>query len=76
MAYISEYAYIKNTEELNEKLSALRMDLLATFDVEKTQAILVSFDRFIVLAFRGTEREDIAIDVYYSHMIFSLKKPK
>lgn len=51
---------------LESSLNSLRLELSATFDRGGTQAILVSADSFIVLAFRGTEAmsiRDIKSDV-------------
>ena len=44
---------------LEESLNSLRLELSATFDRGGTQAILVSGESFIALAFRGTEAMSI-----------------
>ena len=71
MACLSELAYVKfnplfETNDHNQKkgqlgkeLTALEMKLEATFDNDGTQAILVSNNKFIALAFRGTEANSI-----------------
>lgn len=46
-------------KKLVKKLSTLKVKLIETFDVEDTQAILVSNNKFIALAFRGTETTSI-----------------
>ncbi len=46
-------------KKLVKELGLLGLELLETFDSNGTQAILVSFDKFIVLAFRGTEAKSI-----------------
>ncbi len=46
-------------EKLESELNTLGMKLLKTFDEDGTQAILCSFNNYIVLAFRGTEAESI-----------------
>lgn len=53
------YDHDKEKEKLEEELSTLKMELLETFDEDGTQAILVSFQNLIVLAFRGTEATSI-----------------
>jgi len=53
------YDHHKEQEKLEAELGTLRMKLLKTFDSNGTQAILVSNDRFMVLAFRGTEATSI-----------------
>jgi predicted lipase len=53
------YDHQKEKEKLETELSLLRMKLLEPFDKNGTQAILISNDRFIVLAFRGTEAMSI-----------------
>jgi len=53
------YDHHKEKEKLESGVSTLRMKLLETFDSNGTQAILVSNDMFIVLAFRGTEATSI-----------------
>lgn len=65
---IDSVAYDPDEERgiLEDSLDSLRLELSATFDRGGTQAILVSADRFIVLAFRGTEAmsiRDIKSDV-------------
>lgn len=45
----------KEKEALISELDILQMKLLETFDHNGTQAILVSFGKFLVLGFRGTE---------------------
>ncbi|NOX43230.1 MAG: lipase family protein [Gammaproteobacteria bacterium] len=53
------YDHNKEKETLKTELSTLKMGLIETFDISGTQAILVSFNNFIVLAFRGTESTSI-----------------
>ena len=53
------YDHNKEKETLETELSTLKMELIKTFDTNGTQAILVSFKNFIVLAFRGTEATSI-----------------
>lgn len=53
------YDHHKEKEKLEAESSILRMKLLETYDSNGTQAILLSNDRFIVLAFRGTEATSI-----------------
>lgn len=53
------YDHNKEKEILEADLSTLKMELIKTFDTNGTQAILVSFDGFIVLSFRGTEATSI-----------------
>ncbi len=60
------YDHDKEKEILESELNTLRMKLVKTFDTNGTQAILVSFDKFVVLAFRGTEStslKDIKSDI-------------
>ncbi len=45
--------------KLEEELATLKLQLEETFDNDGTQAILVSSEKFITLAFRGTEKESI-----------------
>ncbi len=51
----------KEKSQLTKELNLLKFQLVATFDCSGTQAILVSQDqdKFIVLAFRGTEAMSI-----------------
>ncbi len=61
-------AYDSNEEKqkLETELSTLNLELLETFNQDGTQAILVSNDSFIALAFRGTEAtstKDIKTDL-------------
>ena len=65
---IDSVAYDAGEERgiLEDSLNSLRLELSATFDRDGTQAILVSADSFIALAFRGTEAmsiRDIKSDV-------------
>ena len=65
---IDTIAYDHDVERrrLKRKLATLRLKLVGTFDCSGTQAILVSNDKFIALAFRGTEAsslEDIKTDL-------------
>jgi len=53
------YDHNKEKEKLINELSIVKMKLLKPFDENGTQAILVSFSNFIVLAFRGTEADSI-----------------
>ena len=53
------YDHEKEKEKLEAELDTLRVRLLDTFDSGGTQAILATDDRFIVLAFRGTEATSI-----------------
>jgi triacylglycerol lipase len=53
------YDHQSEIEKLNSSLSALNAELVTTFDANGTQAILVSTDKFIALAFRGTEATSI-----------------
>ncbi len=53
-------------QKLGTELGTLKLEILETFDQNGTQAILVSNDSFIVLAFRGTEAtsiKDIKVDL-------------
>lgn len=55
----------ENRKQLGEELEIIGMRLEKTFDSDGTQAILVSSNKFITLAFRGTEAtsmEDIKTD--------------
>ena len=58
---IDSVAYDPEEERgiLEESLNSLRLELSATFDRGGTQAILVSGESFIALAFRGTEAMSI-----------------
>ena len=65
---IDSVAYDAGEERsiLEDTLNSLRLELSATFDRDGTQAILVSAESFIALAFRGTEAmsiRDIKSDV-------------
>jgi len=53
------YDHEAEAEKLKEELSKIKMELVDTFDEDGTQAILVSFKDFLVLAFRGTEATSI-----------------
>jgi triacylglycerol lipase len=53
------YDHQDEEKKLRSELGILKMQLLATFDSAGTQAILVGFDDFVVLAFRGTEATSI-----------------
>lgn len=64
------YDESKEKGKLIKKLGTLRFKLIETFDEEGTQAILVSNDKFIALAFRGTEPtsiKDIKTDAKATH---------
>ena len=50
-----EYDHDEARERLKRELKTIRIQLVETFDSSGTQAILVSSNKFIVLAFRGTE---------------------
>ncbi len=69
MACMSELAYLKfNNKDmptLEKALGVLKLELIQKFDSNGTQAILVSNDRFMILAFRGTEKtmKDIKADM-------------
>ena len=66
MACLSELAYIKEPEFLKSELKHLRLELDETFDCKDTQAFLARGEKFIVLAFRGTEKtsfNDIKTDL-------------
>ena len=61
-----DYDHNKERVELEENVKILGMNIIEMFDCNGTQAILVSYDNFIVLAFRGTEAmsiKDIKADV-------------
>lgn len=49
------YDHDEERKNLESELKLLKIKLLETFDTAGTQAILVSFSGFIILAFRGTE---------------------
>ena len=49
------YDSVKEKENLESELKKLTFKLIKTFDSDGTQAILVSNDKYITLAFRGTE---------------------
>lgn len=53
------YDHREETKKLESELGDLRFQLLATFDCDGTQAILVSNDKFFVLVFRGTEATSV-----------------
>ena len=53
------YDHEAEKQKLIDELGHLNMSLIETFDQQGTQAILVRCDRFIVLAFRGTEPTEI-----------------
>jgi len=53
------YDHRDEEKKLRSELEILKMQLLATFDSAGTQAILVGFNDFSVLAFRGTEATSI-----------------
>lgn len=53
------YDHQQEKAKLEENLRILNMKLASTFDEGGTQAILVSNEKFAVLAFRGTEKDSI-----------------
>ena len=53
------YDHEAETERLITELGSLNAKLIKTFDSNGTQAILISTDKFITLAFRGTEATSI-----------------
>ncbi len=53
------YDHLAEKKKLNTELDVLGVNLIETFDSNGTQAILVSNDTFIALAFRGTEATSI-----------------
>jgi hypothetical protein len=53
------YDHEAETEKLVDELGFLNATLIKTFDSNGTQAILISTDNFITLAFRGTESTSI-----------------
>ncbi|WP_205859220.1 lipase family protein [Pleionea sediminis] len=58
---INSLAYDADQEKrsLESQLSMLKMSLVKVFDHKGTQAILVSFNHHLVLAFRGTEATSV-----------------
>ena len=56
---IISYDHNEERERLCNELSLLRMELIETYDCKGTQAILLSYGDYIVLAFRGTEPKSI-----------------
>jgi len=53
------YDHQQEKVELEKNLGILKMQLVSTFDESGTQAILVSNEKFVVLAFRGTEKDSM-----------------
>lgn len=53
------YDHKEEYEQLEKEIKILGMEIVETFDCNGTQAILVSYDDYIVLAFRGTESTSI-----------------
>lgn len=53
------YDHEAETQQLITELGSLNAELIKTFDSNGTQAILISTDKFITLAFRGTEATSI-----------------
>ena len=53
------YDHLAEKKKLESELEDLRFQLAATFDCGGTQAILVSNNKFLVLAFRGTEATSV-----------------
>jgi predicted lipase len=53
------YDHQEEEKKLRSELGILKMQLLRTFDSGGTEAILVGFNDFVVLAFRGTEATSI-----------------
>ncbi len=53
------YDHEAETERLIAELTSLNAQLIKTFDSNGTQAILISTDKFVTLAFRGTESSSI-----------------
>ncbi len=53
------YDHEKEKQNLINELQLLRMGLLETYDVNGTQAILINYADYVVLAFRGTEPTSI-----------------
>lgn len=56
---IVAYDHKAETDRLITELGSLNAKLIKTFDSNGTQAILISTDKFITLAFRGTEATSI-----------------
>ncbi len=56
---IVTYDHNKEKKSLKHELSTLNLTLIQTFDSNGTQAILVSFNDALILAFRGTEATSI-----------------
>ena len=60
------YDHEEERKSLETELGHVRLELTETFDRKGTQAILVKSDKFVALAFRGTEAtslQDIKADV-------------
>ena len=53
------YDHEEERKKLENELATLKMCIEETFDNDGTQAILVSTEKFIALAFRGTEKGSI-----------------
>jgi len=53
------YDHNKELEKLESEVFSLQFKLVETYDESGTQAILLSNDKFLVLAFRGTEATSI-----------------
>lgn len=53
------YDHEAETERLISELGSLNAELVKTFDSDGTQAILISTNKFVTLAFRGTESTSI-----------------
>ncbi len=53
------YDHKAETERLINELTSLNAKLIKTFDANGTQAILITTEKFITLAFRGTESKSI-----------------
>ena len=53
------YDHDEEKEKLKNELTTLKIELLETFDSDGTQVISVSNDKFLALAFRGTEATSI-----------------
>ena len=53
------YDHEEESKKLECELKTIKLQLVKTFDSNGTQAILASNDKFIVLAFRGTEATSI-----------------
>ncbi len=53
------YDHEKEKEKINQELDFLSLNLYKTFDKNGTQAILVKDEKYIILAFRGTEADSI-----------------